>query len=160
MKFSRTLSICKQTLNTTKKAITCSFTPNPKQKDYIRYLDRKENSLVLGVGPAGTGKTMFACKVGMEQLLDNRVKKLIITRPIVPIGNEMGYLPGTLEDKMDPWLIPIYDSMKHTVTSNTLNQMLRNETFRAKSDTISHIEIALTAILPHSTGCLTLKCPF
>lgn len=128
MKFSHTLSICKQTPKTTKKATTCSFTPNPKQKDYIRALDRKENSLVLGVGPAGTGKTMFACKVGMEQLLDNRVKKLIITRPIVPIGNEMGYLPGTLEDKMDPWLIPIYDSMKHTITSNTLNQMLHNKT--------------------------------
>ena len=128
MKLSHTLSICKQTPFTVKKRVSCSLTPNPKQKEYIRSLDKKDNSLVCGVGPAGTGKTMFACKVGMEHLLDNRVKKLIITRPVVPIGNDMGFLPGTLEDKMDPWLIPIYDSMKHTITSNTLNQMLTNKT--------------------------------
>ena len=107
---------------------TCTLQPNPKQKEYIRNMDDLNIPLVLGVGPAGTGKTMFACKVAMEHLLDNRIKKIIITRPVVPLGNELGFLPGTLEDKMDPWLVPIYDSMKHSMTSKSINQMVYNKT--------------------------------
>lgn len=107
---------------------TCTLQPNPKQKEYIRNMDDSNIPLVLGVGPAGTGKTMFACKVAMEHLLENRIKKIIITRPVVPLGNEMGFLPGTLEEKMDPWLVPIYDSMKHNMTSKSINQMVHNKT--------------------------------
>lgn len=110
------------------KPTTCTLQPNPKQKEYIRNMDDLNIPLVLGVGPAGTGKTMFACKVAMEHLLDNRIKKIIITRPVVPLGNELGFLPGTLEDKMDPWLVPIYDSMKHSMTSKSINQMVYNKT--------------------------------
>lgn len=107
---------------------TCTLQPNPKQKEYIRNMDDSNIPLVLGVGPAGTGKTMFACKVAMEHLLEKRVHKIIITRPVVPLGNELGFLPGTLEEKMDPWLVPIYDSMKHNMTAKSINQMVHNKT--------------------------------
>lgn len=106
---------------------TCNLQPNPKQKEYIRHMHDPNIPLVLGVGPAGTGKTMFACKVAMEQLIDNRIRKIIITRPVVPLGNDMGFLPGTLEDKMDPWLSPIYDCMKNNITSKSINQMVYNK---------------------------------
>ena len=110
------------------KTTNCKKQPIPKQKEYKRNMDDSNIPLVLGVGPAGTGKTMFACKVAMEHLLEKRVQKIIITRPVVPLGNELGFLPGTLEEKMDPWLVPIYDSMKHNMTAKSINQMVHNKT--------------------------------
>lgn len=122
-------SLTRLTCYHNKKTLTTStLQPNPKQKEYIRNIDDSNIPLVLGVGPAGTGKTMFACKVAMEHLLENRVNKIIITRPVVPLGNELGFLPGTLEEKMDPWLVPIYDSMKHSMTTKSINQMVYNKT--------------------------------
>ena len=125
MKSLQILSYCSYTTIRRNKTY-CTLQPNPKQKVYLKKLDDKNIPLVLGVGPAGTGKTLLACKVAIEHLLDNRVKKVVITRPIVHLGNDMGFLPGTLEDKMDPWLVPVYDSMKHSLTHSTIKQMINN----------------------------------
>ena len=101
--------------------------PNPKQQRYIEHLSDERSSLVFGYGPAGTGKTLFACKVGMDKLLNDEVSKLIITRPTVSLGSEMGYLPGSIDEKMNPWMIPIYDSFLEQIDKKTLNQYLYNE---------------------------------
>lgn len=104
-----------------------NFKPNKKQQEYIKHLSDKEIPVVLGVGPAGTGKTLLACNVGLENLMNNQIKKLIITRPTVSVGQDIGYLPGSLEDKMDPWMIPIYDSFKEHISLKTLSQCLNTK---------------------------------
>ena len=101
--------------------------PNPKQQKYVEYLSDEKSSLVFGYGPAGTGKTLFACKVGMDKLLNDEVSKLIITRPTVSLGSEMGYLPGNIDEKMNPWMIPIYDSFLEQIDKKTLTQYLYND---------------------------------
>ena len=104
------------------------LTPNPKQKQYLKMLNNKELPVVLGVGPAGTGKTMFACKVGMEKLLKNDIDKMVITRPTVSVGEDLGYLPGSLEEKMHPWLIPLYDSLSEGITYRSLQKYINDKT--------------------------------
>lgn len=81
-------------------------------------------SLVFAHGPAGTGKTLFACRIGLQQLMDNKIKKLVITRPTVSVGSDLGYLPGGIDDKMHPWMIPVFDSFLQDIGQNTLNNML------------------------------------
>lgn len=103
-----------------------SVKPNLKQQKYINQLVDHKSSLVLCNGPAGTGKTLFACKVGMDKLLEEEISKLVITRPTVSLGEEMGYLPGNIDSKMYPWMIPIYDSFLEQVDKSTLNYYLNN----------------------------------
>jgi phosphate starvation-inducible PhoH-like protein len=67
---------------------------------------------VVVQGPAGTGKTRVATAVGLERLLDGEFERMIVTRPVVPADEDIGYLPGTLNDKMMPWLHPITDAMR------------------------------------------------
>lgn len=70
--------------------------------------------VVVVQGPAGTGKTRVATAVGLERLLDGEFERMIVTRPVVPADEDIGYLPGTLNDKMMPWLHPITDAMRDT----------------------------------------------
>lgn len=104
------------------------YTPNPKQKQYLKHLNNNDLPVVLGVGPAGTGKTLFACKVGMEKLLNKDIEKIVITRPTISLGEDMGYLPGSLEEKMYPWLIPLYDSFKEKIPHRTLQNFINDKT--------------------------------
>ena len=79
------------------------------QKDY--YYALKNNDVVFGIGPAGTGKTYLAVVFAVQALKDNKVKKIILTRPAVEAGENLGFLPGDLKEKVDPYLRPLYDAL-------------------------------------------------
>jgi phosphate starvation-inducible protein PhoH and related proteins len=84
----------------------------PTQGTYLDALTSGQNDLVFGVGPAGTGKTFLAVGVAVSMLLEGRVAKIVITRPAVEAGERLGFLPGDLEEKVDPYLAPIWDALK------------------------------------------------
>ncbi|WP_309398815.1 PhoH family protein [Cerasicoccus maritimus] len=79
------------------------------QKRYLQFIQK--NDVVFGVGPAGTGKTYLAMAAALHALQEGEVKRIIITRPAVEAGEALGFLPGELEQKLDPYLRPIYDAM-------------------------------------------------
>jgi phosphate starvation-inducible PhoH-like protein len=85
------------------------------QKQYIR--DIVEHSITFCQGAAGSGKTHCAVGLGLEYLLDDKVKKIIITRPIVESGEKIGYLPGSAEEKIHPYLLPILDEIGHFIST-------------------------------------------
>lgn len=86
------------------------------QRLYVQLLNASNKPIVFASGPAGTGKTLLACHIGAEHLARNKVQKLIITRPAVSVDEQHGFLPGTLEKKMEPWTRPIYDSLRKHYT--------------------------------------------
>jgi phosphate starvation-inducible PhoH-like protein len=84
----------------------------PKSLNQRRYLDAIENyDMVFGIGPAGTGKTYLAVAMAISALLSKRVNRIILARPAVEAGERLGFLPGTLQDKIDPYLRPLYDAL-------------------------------------------------
>ena len=80
-----------------------------KQKEYVKSL--KENQIVMSLGPAGTGKTYLAVAVALSMLLEKKVERIILSRPAVEAGEKLGFLPGDMKDKIDPYLRPLYDSL-------------------------------------------------
>ncbi len=80
-----------------------------KQKEYVRSL--KNNQVVISLGPAGTGKTYLAVAVALSMLLEKKVERIILSRPAVEAGERLGFLPGDMKDKIDPYLRPLYDSL-------------------------------------------------
>ncbi len=83
------------------------------QATYIKMLEERDPSVVVAHGPAGTGKTKLAVEVGLWKLLQRDVDKLVLTRPAVPVDDEQhGFLPGSLNDKMRPWLMPVMDAVE------------------------------------------------
>jgi phosphate starvation-inducible PhoH-like protein len=84
------------------------------QKEYIRTI--AENTITFCQGLAGSGKTHIAIGMALEYLLDDKVKKIIITRPVIEAGEKIGYLPGTAEEKLHPYLLPILDEINHFIS--------------------------------------------
>lgn len=84
------------------------------QKEYIRTV--AENTITFCQGLAGSGKTHIAIGMALEYLLDDKVKKIVITRPVLEAGEKIGYLPGTAEEKLHPYLLPIIDEIHHFIT--------------------------------------------
>lgn len=85
----------------------------PKTAGQRRYVEAiRQNEIVIGVGPAGTGKTYLAVALGAEALVRKRVRRLILARPAVEAGERLGFLPGDLRDKVDPYLRPLYDALE------------------------------------------------
>ena len=80
-----------------------------KQKNYIRAL--KESDIIISAGPAGTGKTFLAVAVALTMLLDKKIERIILSRPAVEAGERLGFLPGDMREKVDPYLRPLYDSL-------------------------------------------------
>ena len=80
-----------------------------KQKNYVRVL--KESDIVISAGPAGTGKTFLAVAVGLTMLLEKKIERIILSRPAVEAGERLGFLPGDMREKVDPYLRPLYDSL-------------------------------------------------
>ncbi len=80
-----------------------------KQKEYVRAL--KTNQVVMSLGPAGTGKTYLAVAVALSMLLEKKVERIILSRPAVEAGERLGFLPGDMKEKIDPYLRPLYDSL-------------------------------------------------
>src|ERR1700758_2136857 len=87
-------------------------TVQPKSVNQRRYLEAIEkHDMVFGIGPAGTGKTYLAVAMAISALLAKRVNRIILARPAVEAGERLGFLPGTLQDKTDPYLPPLYDAL-------------------------------------------------
>ena len=80
-----------------------------RQKNYVRAL--KESDVVISTGPAGTGKTFLAVAVALTMLLEKKIERIILSRPAVEAGERLGFLPGDMRDKVDPYLRPLYDSL-------------------------------------------------
>lgn len=106
-----------------KKVIT------PKTLTQRRYIDAIErNDLVFGVGPAGTGKTYLAAAMAVSALLSKRVSRIILTRPAVEAGERLGFLPGTLQEKIDPYLRPLYDALYDMLDAEKIEKFLERNT--------------------------------
>ena len=80
-----------------------------KQKNYVREL--RESDIVISAGPAGTGKTFLAVAIGLTMLLEKKIERIILSRPAVEAGERLGFLPGDMREKVDPYLRPLYDSL-------------------------------------------------
>ena len=94
------------------------------QKEYIRTL--AENTVTFCQGVAGSGKTHIAIGMALEYLLEDKVKKIIITRPVVESGEKIGYLPGTAEEKLHPYLLPLLDEVNHFIPSSYYTSLKTN----------------------------------
>lgn len=101
---------------------------NPNQERYARLLEADHPSVVIAVGPAGTGKTLMAVHAGIRKLQSGKVGKLVITRPAVCAEEELGFLPGTMEAKMLPHLLPIYDVFHKYYSPNDVDKMMAKGT--------------------------------
>ena len=92
------------------------------------YLDIiKKNDIVFSVGPAGTGKTFLAVAVAVNALKKKHIEKIILCRPAVEAGESLGFLPGDLKEKIDPYLNPLYDSLRHLLTEKNLANLIENK---------------------------------
>jgi phosphate starvation-inducible PhoH-like protein len=97
----------------------------PKTVNQRRYLEAIErNDLVFGVGPAGTGKTYLAVAMGISALMNKQVSRIILTRPAVEAGERLGFLPGTLQEKVDPYLRPLYDALYDMLDTDRVEKLL------------------------------------
>ncbi len=94
----------------------------PSQKAYIKAI--KENDIVFGIGPAGTGKTYLAMAMALKYLKDNKISKIILTRPAVEAGEKLGFLPGSIAEKVHPYLTPLYDALYDMVDFDKANYLL------------------------------------
>ncbi|HKE22461.1 MAG TPA: PhoH family protein [Bryobacteraceae bacterium] len=97
----------------------------PKSVNQRRYLEAIErNDLVFGIGPAGTGKTYLAVAMAISAFLAKKVARIILTRPAVEAGERLGFLPGTLQEKVDPFLRPLYDALYDMLESDRVEKLL------------------------------------
>jgi phosphate starvation-inducible protein PhoH and related proteins len=94
----------------------------PTQRRYMEAIDR--NDLVFGIGPAGTGKTYLAVAMAIQALVSKRVSRIILTRPAVEAGEKLGFLPGSLQEKIDPYLRPLYDALYDMLESDKVEKLL------------------------------------
>ena len=100
-------------------------TIRPKTLNQKRYVDAiDENTIVFGIGPAGTGKTYLAMAKAVQALQTKQVNRIILTRPAVEAGERLGYLPGTLSEKIDPYLRPLYDALHDMVDPESIPRLM------------------------------------
>ena len=101
---------------------------NANQKIYLQKLQDEDKSIVLAIGPAGTGKTMLAVQNGIKLFQEGVVDKIIVTRPAVSVDEDLGFLPGTLNEKMAPWTRPIFDVFAEYYKQTDIAKMLEEGT--------------------------------
>jgi phosphate starvation-inducible PhoH-like protein len=102
----------------------------PNHQHYVSVLRDPVKSLVVCTGPAGSGKTAFACRVGMEMLREKHYKQIIITKPLIPVGDDLGYLPGNIRSKMGPWIESYMDLFREHYSINQLEDMMKKEVIK------------------------------
>ena len=102
------------------------FARTEKQKTYINNLAK--SNIIFSLGPAGTGKTYLAVAVAVSKLMSGEVKKIILSRPAVEAGENLGFLPGDLKEKIDPYLIPLYDSLYELVGYEKMQKKIEDGT--------------------------------
>jgi len=96
----------------------------PNQLKYIKAIE--ENDIVFGIGPAGTGKTFLAVAMAVKYLKEERVERIILTRPAVEAGESLGYLPGTFEEKISPYLTPLYDALFNLLPGDKVQKLIES----------------------------------
>ncbi|WP_320129285.1 PhoH family protein [uncultured Sphaerochaeta sp.] len=101
-----------------------AYPKGPRQEQYIKAMEN--NQIVFGIGPAGTGKTYLAVTYALSLLLSGKCQKLILTRPIVEAGENLGFLPGDLAQKINPYLRPLYDAMETMVPIAHIRRLEEN----------------------------------
>jgi len=119
-------------IKTPKKSI---IPRSEKQKEYVRAL--RQSDIVISAGPAGTGKTFLAVAVGLTMLLEKKIERIILSRPAVEAGERLGFLPGDMKEKVDPYLRPLYDSLYDLFDYEKIQKMIE----------IGDIEIAPLAFM-------------
>ena len=119
-------------IKTPKKSI---IPRSEKQKEYVRSL--RQSDIVISAGPAGTGKTFLAVAVGLTMLLEKKIERIILSRPAVEAGERLGFLPGDMKEKVDPYLRPLYDSLYDLFHFEKIQRMIE----------IGDIEIAPLAFM-------------
>ena len=100
-----------------------NFPKKPGQCKYMLAL-RSQKPIIIGTGPAGSGKTMLACQIAIENIHKYSRSRVILTRPIVAADEDMGYLPGDLFQKMEPWTKPMYDIFEKHLTHNQMDRSI------------------------------------
>lgn len=101
----------------------------PKTAGQKRYVDSiRTHDLVFGIGPAGTGKTYLAVVMAVKALLNKRVSRIVLTRPAIEAGERLGFLPGDLQSKVDPYLRPLYDALYDVLGMEKVQQLLESNT--------------------------------
>jgi len=106
-------------IKTPKKSI---IPRSEKQKKYVRAL--RQSDIVISAGPAGTGKTFLAVAVGLTMLLEKKIDRIILSRPAVEAGERLGFLPGDMKEKVDPYLRPLYDSLYDLFDFEKIQRMI------------------------------------
>ncbi len=97
----------------------------PRSPNQTRYVEAIEsNDLVFGIGPAGTGKTYLAVATSISFLLKKRCQRIILARPAVEAGEKLGFLPGDLQEKINPYLRPLYDALHHMLSGEKVNKLI------------------------------------
>ncbi len=119
-------------IKTPKKSI---IPRSEKQKDYVRAL--RQSDIIISAGPAGTGKTFLAVAIGLMMLLEKKIERIILSRPAVEAGERLGFLPGDMKEKVDPYLRPLYDSLYDLFDFEKIQRMIE----------IGDIEIAPLAFM-------------
>ena len=97
---------------------------NRNQETYVLSLLNQQKDIVFGIGPAGTGKTLLAVQVAVKLFKEGAIDKIIVTRPAVSVDEDLGFLPGTLEDKMAPWTRPIFDVLREYFNAREIEGMI------------------------------------
>ena len=97
---------------------------NRNQETYVLKLMDEKKDIVFGIGPAGTGKTLLAVQVAVKQFKEGSIDKIIVTRPAVSVDEDLGFLPGTLEQKMAPWTRPIFDVLREYFDARQIEGMI------------------------------------
>ena len=108
-----------------KNEITFSISLNDEQKAAKALV--LENTITLLKGQAGSGKTLLACQIALDLFFNRKIEKIIITRPVVDAANPMGFLPGDIKAKMDPWLAPIYANLYMLYDKAAIDKMIENQ---------------------------------
>ena len=119
-------------IKTPKKSI---IPRSEKQREYVRAL--RQSDIIISAGPAGTGKTFLAVAVGLTMLLEKKIERIILSRPAVEAGERLGFLPGDMKEKVDPYLRPLYDSLYDLFDFEKIQRMIE----------IGDIEIAPLAFM-------------
>ena len=107
-----------------KKQRVSLYPRNANQKAYIQKLQDDSTNIVFAIGPAGTGKTMLAVQHGIKLFQEGIVDKIVVTRPAVSVDEDLGFLPGTLNEKMAPWTRPIFDVFAEYYQQKDIAKML------------------------------------
>lgn len=152
---------------------------NKSQNKLFKCLNNQDYKIILASGPAGTGKTLFSVEQGIKNFISGKYNKIIFTRPSVGVDENIGFLPGSLEDKMMPWMRPIYDIFHNFMTQKNIDELMeekrleivplgfmRGRTFKncwivadeMQNSTISQMKMLLTRIGENTRLVITGDC--